>query len=78
MGTGQKKKAASQCRDNVGILEHKHMEGDPTIFHFKSVAEKGLVKTNELLRVEKSNRGLRFISRYEVVEAGDERQIGRF
>lgn len=75
MGTGQKKIAASQCRDNVGILEPKHTERS-CHFHFKSVAEKGIEKTDELLRVER--RIVDFVSRYEVVEAGDERHICRF
>lgn len=44
-----------ECR----IIEHKHSERSYH-FRFKSVAENGLEKTNELLRVEKSNRGLRF------------------
>lgn len=59
MGAGQKKKAASQCRGNIGILEHKHRERS-CHFPFKSVAEKEMEKTDELLRVEKKNRGLRF------------------
>lgn len=51
-GHEDKKKAASQCRGNVGTVELKQTERDPAIFVSNPSLKRGKEKTDELLRVE--------------------------
>lgn len=59
----KEKKAASQCKDNAGILELKQTERDPAISVWNSVAEKEKGDKGWAAQSRRRNRGLRFKGR---------------